>query len=273
MIIYIYSYKNLINGHRYIGKTNNIERRKREHISNAYNSKSLRYNSLWSKKIREYGIENFQFEILETANEENWKEREKYWIKHYNTFDGVGYNLSEGGDGETNTNNALTPEESIELIEMLKNSELSQERIAEYFNISKTLVSNINTGLRYRQDNINYPIRQNYKIQNTYLNDIIKDLQETTLTFKEIANKYNVSEASIKKINTGNLNKTDIDYPIRKISAYDQKSNVIKQLLSNGATLKEIKEQVQTSDRTIKRINKGETHFDPKIEYPINKNI
>lgn len=56
-------------------------------------------------------------------------------------------------------------------------------------------------------------------------------------------------------------------------NAYNSKSNVIKQLLSNGATLKEIKEQVQTSDRTIKRINKGETHFDPKIEYPINKNI
>lgn len=41
MKIYIYSFINKINGHRYIGKTNNVERRKREHKSLAYNQKII----------------------------------------------------------------------------------------------------------------------------------------------------------------------------------------------------------------------------------------
>ena len=39
--IYIYSFINKINGHRYIGKTNNVERRKREHYSLAFNPKNI----------------------------------------------------------------------------------------------------------------------------------------------------------------------------------------------------------------------------------------
>ena len=46
MIIYIYSYINKINGYRYIGKTNNIERRRREHKSQAYNPSSKYYTAL-----------------------------------------------------------------------------------------------------------------------------------------------------------------------------------------------------------------------------------
>ena len=71
MKIYIYSYINKINGHRYIGKTNNIERRQREHKSQAYNPNSQYYTALWPSKIRQYGYENFDFEILDIATEEN----------------------------------------------------------------------------------------------------------------------------------------------------------------------------------------------------------
>lgn len=78
MIIYIYSYINKINGHRYIGKTNNIERRKREHKSQAYNPGSKYYNALWPSKIRQYGYDNFDFEILEITDDQHWIEREQY---------------------------------------------------------------------------------------------------------------------------------------------------------------------------------------------------
>ena len=44
-----------------------------------------------------YGLENFQFEILEICNPEFLLEREKYWIKFYNTYEN-GYNLNDGGD-------------------------------------------------------------------------------------------------------------------------------------------------------------------------------
>ena len=61
---YIYSYTNKINGHRYIGQTNNIERRKREHRSCAFNKESKQYLDLFHTKLRQYGEENFNFEIF-----------------------------------------------------------------------------------------------------------------------------------------------------------------------------------------------------------------
>lgn len=69
--IYIYAYVNKINGHMYIGKTNNIERRNREHKSMAYNPKSGTYNNIFEKKIRQYGFENFDLKILEITDEEH----------------------------------------------------------------------------------------------------------------------------------------------------------------------------------------------------------
>lgn len=41
---YIYCYTNKINGHQYVGQTNNVERRKREHRSCANNIESKQQN-------------------------------------------------------------------------------------------------------------------------------------------------------------------------------------------------------------------------------------
>lgn len=100
-IRYIYCYTNKINGKKYVGQTNNIERRKREHKSVSFNVKSPQYKDLFHQKIREYGIDNFNFEILETIDSENQEyidEREIYWIKEKRSFvQENGYNLTLGG--------------------------------------------------------------------------------------------------------------------------------------------------------------------------------
>lgn len=62
---YIYCYTNKINQHKYVGQTNNLKRRIREHRSCAFNEKASSYNDLIHKKIREYGEENFEIEVLE----------------------------------------------------------------------------------------------------------------------------------------------------------------------------------------------------------------
>lgn len=62
---YIYCYINKINGHKYIGQTNNLKRRIREHRSCALNPKSNSYNDLIHSKMRQYGIDNFEIEVLE----------------------------------------------------------------------------------------------------------------------------------------------------------------------------------------------------------------
>ena len=44
MIHYIYCYTNKINNHKYVGQTNNYERRIREHRSCAFNEKASSFN-------------------------------------------------------------------------------------------------------------------------------------------------------------------------------------------------------------------------------------
>ena len=60
----IYKITNLINNKIYIGKTKkDIETRFKEHLQNAIND--CQYNL--SKAIRKYGIDNFNIEMIDTA--------------------------------------------------------------------------------------------------------------------------------------------------------------------------------------------------------------
>lgn len=270
-MIYIYRYKNKITNNSYIGKTNNVERRHREHISNSENPNSNYYNSLWCKKIRQYGIENFEFSILEEVDEKNWKEREKYWIKRFNSFDGKGYNSTEGGDGSENLERILTKEESESLIQELQDNLITQSEIAVKYEISETLVSNINFGIRYKIENIEYPIRKNYKNKKDY-QELFDLLMNTTLSFEEIAKRLNMGVSTVKKINYGSLNKKfNMDYPIRKESGTVQKAKRVKELLLKNYRNKDIIKEVGVSDKTIRRINRGETHYDTNLNYPLRK--
>ena len=64
---YIYSYKhNKYDNLNYIGKTINPERREKNHKSKVETG-----NEKFYKTVRDYGIENFTFEILETLNYKN----------------------------------------------------------------------------------------------------------------------------------------------------------------------------------------------------------
>lgn len=272
MKIYIYSYINKINGHRYIGKTNNINRRKREHKSQAFNEKSEYYKALWPSKIREYGYDNFDFEILEITDEINWPQREQYWISFYNTYHGVGYNTTCGGDcGDFEC--LLTENEAQEIRTLLKFSNTKQEDIAIQFGISSTLISNINQGQKYIDEKETYPLRKNYKNGLIDYLELINLLRTTTKTFKEIALELGLAESTVKKINYGKMQyDSNFNYPIRKESSLKQKANEIKELLlTTNLSFHEIVEKTGRSLSSVKRINQGETHYDPNLSYPLRK--
>ena len=50
-----------------------------------------------SKAIKKYGKKSFKKYVLEECYLEDLNSREQYWIKHFNTFLGKGYNMDDGG--------------------------------------------------------------------------------------------------------------------------------------------------------------------------------
>ena len=95
----IYKITNLITKKCYIGKTNNSDRRWRDHKRLAFTENHKEYNKILYQSMRKYGIENFIFEIIEELEDYSISsEREKYWISYYNSYYN-GYNETPGGDG------------------------------------------------------------------------------------------------------------------------------------------------------------------------------
>lgn len=107
-MIGIYKITNKINNHSYIGLSTHIEDRWNYH-KNPYNWKRESNKTLY-KAIIKYGIDNFQFEVLEECSPEQLDEKEKYYIELYDTYYN-GYNMTSGGEnnqGDSHPRHKLT---------------------------------------------------------------------------------------------------------------------------------------------------------------------
>ena len=90
--MYVYKVTNLINQKKYIGITNNYNRRWKEHKNCAHPE------SLLAQAIQKYGVSNFHFEVLySNLSIEEASEKEKELIESLNTLSPNGYNLAKGG--------------------------------------------------------------------------------------------------------------------------------------------------------------------------------
>ena len=54
----------------------------------------------------------------------------------------------------------IEQKEILEIISLLKETKISQQKIAEKYGVSQTLIGHINNGTRHRQNNIVYPVRR-----------------------------------------------------------------------------------------------------------------
>lgn len=94
---YIYKIYNDVNPKLYIGQTTHtVEQRFKEHIKEVHNK--AKSHIVLYKAMRKYGVDVFHIEIIEECDNALLNEREKYWIKYYNSYN-IGYNMTWGGDG------------------------------------------------------------------------------------------------------------------------------------------------------------------------------
>lgn len=97
----IYKITNKINQKSYIGKSKNIEERWKQHLRPS--SWQREPTKLLYKAFKKYGINNFNFNVLEIINDDyqnKSNQQEQYWINQFNTYQN-GYNSTKGGDGGT----------------------------------------------------------------------------------------------------------------------------------------------------------------------------
>lgn len=263
--MYIYKITNTVNKKIYIGKTNNPSRRKKEHfLKSNINNEPKKVLYLAMKK---YGKENFLFEILEECLDKDWEEREKYWIKFYNSLIPNGYNMIDGGSepphytGEKSPVSKLKDFEVEEIQQLLLTKtfkKLSNKEIAKRYNISIDQIRRINPGERGYNKNLNYPLRKYSKKQIS--EEIIELLSTWKYSCQEIADMYNVSKSCIKEINRGkNHFKEGIVYPIKPTGISGEKTQYKKayELLKKNYSITEIIKQTKLKHKTIYSIKEG----------------
>ena len=110
----------------YIGQSNDIERRFKEHC--------YKTDLIIEKAIHKYGKENFSFEILEECSINELNKKEIYYIALYDSIKN-GYNLSTGGSiqvGELNSNAHLSEYDIIDIRTSYQNHERTKDVYERY---------------------------------------------------------------------------------------------------------------------------------------------
>ena len=80
----IYKITCIKTGEIYIGKSTDVKSRWQQHCKSAFNCGTIAH-SLLHTKMKQYGIEQFTFELVEQVPKEQLSEREKFYINFYQT--------------------------------------------------------------------------------------------------------------------------------------------------------------------------------------------
>lgn len=265
------------NGKSYIGQSNDIIRRIREH--NCSNN-----NYPISRAIKKYG-KIITFDLLEQIQPDQkdlMNEREKFYIEYYHTtIKEKGYNISLGGGGYKKE----IHDKIIELQKDIINSSYTFKELSERYGIDISTISKINNGKTYFNDALTYPLRSEKKYHSQVLseNEINKIRFELKNNYKksmsEISEEYHTNISIIQRINKGisPYKNSDYVYPIRSKNknfckfTLTEVLEIISLLKNTNLTQIEIAKKFNCNRKIIGQINSGQKYYIEEVEYPIRK--
>ena len=185
---FIYKITNKLNNKVYIGQTiqKPIERFY-QHCAKKCDKYIL--NMVIHKAIFKYGKDNFTFEVIEEVPKQQLNEREKYWIKYYNSYTD-GYNSTKGGQ---KGNKPFKNIDNNAIIEQYQQGK-SLRTIGKMFNIDKATVKSI-----LIRNNIKLRTTRTYKLSQEDRANIILDIKQG-LSRNTIVSKWNISKSYLSQL-------------------------------------------------------------------------
>lgn len=225
---------NFPSGKVYIGQTNNLQKRKTDHLKKARKGVSSKvYNAM-----RKYQTTRDDFEIIETGidTQEEADIREIYWISVYDSYNN-GYNSTPGGNSNTSEINKgekscraiFTNQEVLEIRKLRAEMKYAKSEIYERYkdrisesgfhkiwnyNVYVDVAPELNTPeiakfyRYYRLGGVNSSVGKFTKEQ---IADIRNKYFIEAISSKEIAQIYEVNKSTIERIVAG---KTYSDLPM-----------------------------------------------------------
>lgn len=212
-MIGIYKWTNLINNKVYIGQSVNITARKAEHIKL---SRDENYTTNIAKALRKYGVENFNFEVVEECGVEELNTKEKFWIEHYDSLNKEkGYNMLEVGEipSSIGSNNPMAIVNEEIVLEIRNKIYIQKRDSLSVFNEYSNLISfdtfrKIRDGATWK--NVDCSMITNIKVERKGLpkakltkEDVIEIRKRSkTESLESIAKDYShiVNKNSIKRV-------------------------------------------------------------------------
>lgn len=188
---FIYKITNTINGKSYIGQTiQNVKERFYQHC--ATKCSKVVSNMAIHRAIKKYGKSNFTVEVIEEIDSTNLNDRERYWIRYYDSYNN-GYNSTEGSQDGIKLFKNLDTESIVREYKSGK----SLREIGRLFNVDKQTIKDLLV-----RNNINLRTTRTYKLSQKDREDIIKDLS-LGLSRKEIISKWHISKGYLSQLING----------------------------------------------------------------------
>lgn len=254
----IYKIKNIINNKVYIGSTNNLTKRLREHKSSLKNGNHYNYHLQNAYEL--YKIENFEFSILEECNSEFLLERENYYINFYNSKDpNFGYNVMDAQNGFLGQTHS---EETKEKLRKLKtgciavNRKFTEEEVIlirkEFYNGTRIgeLSKRFNIDRNRLTDIIELKSYKNIPVKIEGYEDFIKQKQKDYKNGKRPhSTGWKHSKEFIEKFRKAVSKPNKI---LRKLTEEDILD--IRKKKSEGFTCKQLSKEYGVNQNTISRI-------------------